>query len=213
MIGDSNHKGNVAELAIAKAAAELGIGVYKPLTEHGRCDLIFEVQRSLIRVQCKWARRDGAVVSVNLAGCSYNSRGEETRRTYKAHEIDAVAAYCSAQGTCYLIPIEEAAERRAFHLRLSPARNGQTVAINWASDYELPGAVDQLVDRLRGTQKAVGSSPSSSTLVAGPNHIGSEVLRRHLGPITHRAAAGETFYVTRRGKPLCRLTPPGSGMT
>jgi len=36
------------------------------------------------------------------------------------------------------------------------------------------------------------------------------VLRRHLGPITHRAAAGETFDITRRGKPFCRLTPPES---
>jgi antitoxin (DNA-binding transcriptional repressor) of toxin-antitoxin stability system len=26
----------------------------------------------------------------------------------------------------------------------------------------------------------------------------------------HRAAAGETFHITRRGKPFCRLTPPES---
>jgi len=40
--------------------------------------------------------------------------------------------------------------------------------------------------------------------------IGSETLRRRLGPYMHRAAAGETFHVSRRGKPFCRLTPPES---
>ncbi len=208
-IGDSNHKGNVAELKILAAAADLGLEVSKPLTEHCRYDLVFDVAGHLLRVQCKWARKVGGVVSVNLSGCSYNSRGEEKRRTYSRNEIDAVAAYCGELGTCYLVPIDMAAERRALHLRLSPARNGQTVAINWAADYELQGAVDQLVDRLRGTQKAVGSSPSSSTSL-DQLEVGSEELRKRLGPFMHRAAVGETFHVTRRGKPFCRLTPPES---
>ena len=56
-IGDSNHKGNVAELKIVAAAAELGIDVSKPLTEHGRCDLIFDSGGRLLRVQCKWANQ------------------------------------------------------------------------------------------------------------------------------------------------------------
>ena len=177
-VGDSNHKGNVAELKIAAAAADLGLGVYKPLSEHGRCDLIFDVAGQLLRVQCKWGRKNGEVVSVNLCGCSYNSRGEEIRRTYSRDEIEAVAVYCGALDTCYLIPIAVAAERRAFHLRLGPTRNGQKVAINWATDHELHGAVDQLVDRLRGTQKAVGSSPSSSTLFdEGEIVLGSEEVR------------------------------------
>jgi antitoxin (DNA-binding transcriptional repressor) of toxin-antitoxin stability system len=44
------------------------------------------------------------------------------------------------------------------------------------------------------------------------NHIGSEELRRCLGPITHRAAAGETFHVTRRGKPFVVLSPAGENV-
>lgn len=38
-----NHKGNVAELAIAKEAASLGLSVLKPLTEHERYDLALGV--------------------------------------------------------------------------------------------------------------------------------------------------------------------------
>ena len=35
-----NHKGNVAELAIAAEAAKIGIPVLKPLTEHEPYDLV-----------------------------------------------------------------------------------------------------------------------------------------------------------------------------
>ena len=48
-----NHKGNVAELAIAKEAASLGLSVFAPLTEHERYDLVLGVAGSLLRVQCK----------------------------------------------------------------------------------------------------------------------------------------------------------------
>ena len=39
----SNHKGNVAELAIAAEAAKLGLSVLKPLTEHERYDLVLGI--------------------------------------------------------------------------------------------------------------------------------------------------------------------------
>ena len=38
-----NHKGNVAELAIAAEAARLDLSVLKPLTEHERYDLVLGV--------------------------------------------------------------------------------------------------------------------------------------------------------------------------
>jgi PD-(D/E)XK endonuclease len=40
---DSNHKGNVAELAIAAEAGKLGLSVLKPLTEHERYDLVLGI--------------------------------------------------------------------------------------------------------------------------------------------------------------------------
>ena len=38
----SDQKGAIAESSIAAAAIKLGIGVYKPLFEGGRYDLIFD---------------------------------------------------------------------------------------------------------------------------------------------------------------------------
>lgn len=56
MFGNSNHKGALAEMAIAKEAARLGIPVLLPAWEHGRYDLGLEIGGQLLRVQCKWGR-------------------------------------------------------------------------------------------------------------------------------------------------------------
>jgi len=44
----------VAEAVIAAEAMKLGIDVIKPLSEHTRYDLIFDVRGRLMRIQCKW---------------------------------------------------------------------------------------------------------------------------------------------------------------
>ena len=62
----TNQKGAIAEAKIAAAATELGIEVYRPVFEGGRFDMIFAFERELMRVQCKWARRIGDVVSIDL---------------------------------------------------------------------------------------------------------------------------------------------------
>lgn len=74
-----------------------------------------------------------------------------------------MGVYCEAIDRCYLLPIELVAGKRGVHLRLEPALNGQSAALNWAAEYELSGAVAQLEERRRGTPEATGSSPVSST--------------------------------------------------
>jgi prevent-host-death family protein len=207
-VGSTNHKGAVAEAKIAAAAIELGIPVLRPQTEHGRYDLVFEVESRLVRVQCKWGRLVGDVVIVNLTSFRHNFSGSVYSR-YSRHEIDAVAVYCGGNRTCYLLPVELVAEKSGVQLRLTPARNGQKASLNWASEYELSGAVAQLGERLRGTQEAVGSSPISSTgsdrsppIVAD---IGAHEFRNRFGWYMERAAAGEEIRVSKRGRPYVRL--------
>jgi hypothetical protein len=43
----TNQKGAIAEAAITKAALELGYDVYRPATEGGRYDLIFDLSAAL----------------------------------------------------------------------------------------------------------------------------------------------------------------------
>lgn len=221
-----NHKGNIAEAEVAAAATRLGLTVLKPLNEHARYDLALDVGTRLLRLQCKWARLDGDVVMINLCGYRLTSSGS-VRSKYSADEVDAIAAYCNGNDRCYLVPIEIAAGRRAFHLRLRPARNGQRAWINWADNYEFPGAIAQLEERQRGTLEVAGSSPAGSTpRSSGPRSLESALpkrpamtvaaneLRSRLSHYLERAALGETLEITRRGKPYVRIAAaPGRDRT
>jgi prevent-host-death family protein len=203
--GDVNVKGNVAELKIQAELAELGYPVLAPVTEHERYDLVVEVAGRFLRVQCKWAPLYRGVVCIRTES---NRRGPNgfIRRPYTAEEVDAIAAYCSDLDRCYLLPMDVVGTSRQITLRIEPTRNGQRACLNWAADYELSGAIAQLGERLHGMQEVVGSSPTSST--PSETHLGAYEYRQKFGWYMERAAAGESFLITRRGKPYARLSPP-----
>jgi PD-(D/E)XK endonuclease len=75
----SNEKGNIAELAVALEATKLGVEVLKPLAEHGRYDLAFDLGHRILRVQCKNAKRRGDVLVISLVS-SYACDGPRTAR-------------------------------------------------------------------------------------------------------------------------------------
>jgi prevent-host-death family protein len=211
----SNRKGAIAK--IAAAATELGIPVLRPIVEHGRYDLAFEIGSRILRVQCKWGslNHDRAVVRVNLQ-TSWLSPAGYVLRPYSEDEIDLVAVYCGDLNRCYLLPCTLVAGRRAIHLRLTPPRNAQRASINLASEFEFSGAVAQLEERLNGIQEARGSNPLSSiSLVdtAAPVQTGSNEFRQRFGWYLERAAAGAEIHISRRGRPYARLLPPELAQT
>jgi prevent-host-death family protein len=203
---DTNRKGAIAELKIAAAAMELGIPVLRPMTDHGRYDLGFEVGDQILRIQCKWGALDeeAGVIRVNLSGCRHTPNGY-VRSTYAAREIDAVAVYCPQLNRCYLLPISLVAGRRGIQLRTAPPRNGQRACINLESDFRFPGAIAQLGEHLSGTQGVAGSSPASST--PSEVEVGCHEFRSHFGYYLERAAAGDEILIRRRGRPYARLAP------
>ena len=204
----SNQKGNIAEAAIALEATKLGIDVLKPVAEHGRYDLAFDLGHRILRVQCKWGRLAGEVICVHLVGFRRTSRGP-VRTTYDTSEIDAVAVYCQELTRAYLLPAAEVAGRSAIQLRLSAARNARRAAINWAESYELAGAVAQLGERRHGMAEVRGSSPLSSTPQTGDEvTVGAHEFRAKFGYWIERAAAGDEILITRRGRRYARLGPP-----
>ena len=151
-----DEKGSIAELAIASAAAQLHIGVCKPLTDGERYDLIFDLRPRLVRVQCKWATRCDDVVIVRCYSARRTASGL-LKRFYSPEEIDAIGAYCHELGTCYLVPFELMVGQGSLQLRLAPARNNQRLRIRWAREFELVttlgrlGAVAQLGERRAGS--------------------------------------------------------------
>lgn len=221
---DTNHKGNVAELAIAAEAARLGLSVLKPLTEHERYDLVLGVAGKLLRVQCKWGSEKAGVISVRLSSCYHSPIRGYVKATYDGSEVDVVAVYCGELGCCYLLPVDLFAGRGTVRLRLDPAKNNQRAALNWAADYEFRGAIAQLEERLTGSQEVVGSSPTSSTLSLGdavrasfPDRdrfadlkatVGMDELYAKLAQYVRHAQAGEQIHITRWGRPVATLGPP-----
>jgi hypothetical protein len=189
---NSNQKGNIAEQAIALEAMKLGIPVLKPMAEHERYDLAFDLGSRILRVQCKWAQRKDGVVCVHLSRCRTSRRGY-VRATYLEHEIDAFAAYCHDLDRSYLFPASLAAGQYMIHLRLTPPKNAQRASLNWAQDYEMPGAVAQLGERAAGSRQVGGSSPPSSTppIAPGAVQVGAHEFRNHFGYYMERAVAGE----------------------
>ena len=154
-------KGAIAEAAIRLAAVELGFHVLQPLTEGRRYDVVIDTGPQLLRVQCKWAPRKGAVIVVHLTTCRHTPHGY-VRSTYTGDEIDGFGIYCQELKRCFYLPIDTAAGRSGINLRLTPAANNQEAAINYAVDYDF-GAIAQLGERVTGSHEAAGSSPASST--------------------------------------------------
>jgi PD-(D/E)XK endonuclease len=145
-------------MAIAWAAIRKGIGVFRPLTDGERYDLIFDLRPRLVRVQCKWAVRSGDVIFVRAYSCRRTSTGIR-RRHYEADEVDVIAAYCPDLDRCFYIPLAEMRGTAGIQLRLSPTANNQQRGIRWADDFDLErlelaphGAVAQLGERLAGSQ-------------------------------------------------------------
>ncbi len=203
-----DQKGNIAEACVAAHAIRLGIEVYRPVGEGGRFDMVFLFPNGeLSRVQCKWAARANEVV-VLRAQTSRRTANGFLNRGYSAREIDAFAAYCAERDQVYYVPIEVLDGQRLLHLRLAPAKNGQRGAIHWAADYEL-GAVAQLARAPAWHAGGQGfESPQlHSSVPAQPMTIGSDDFRNRLGWYCDRAAGGEEFLVTRRGRPRFRVVP------
>jgi prevent-host-death family protein len=225
MFVDSNQKGTMAELAIAAEAAKLGLSVMYPLTQHERYDLVLSVAGCLLRVQCKWGTRKGDVVFARVGSCYHSPTRGYVKSTYRVAEVDLIAIYCHDLGSCYLLPVELVSGQSRIQLRLSPARNNQRAAINLAAHYEFRGAIAQLEERLTGSQEVAGSSPASSTLdlcsaieASFPDRngfdglepaVGMDEFYAKLAQYVRRAEAGGEVLITRWGRPVARLGPPG----
>ena len=130
--------GERAEAAVLTALIHLGKAVYVPFGASGRCDLIFEDETGLSRVQVKNAVRRGEIVFFRT---SSNTKNEP--KDYRG-QIDFFGIYCHDTASAYLVPVD-AVPLRAGTLRLTPPANNQRKLIRWAQDYQLPWAPPQMI--------------------------------------------------------------------
>ena len=205
-VQNPNDKGNVAEAAIAFRALRAGIAVAKPVGEHTRYDLVFEIQGELRKVQCKWGAlaKDGRSVVVSLASSRWTPRGQLITR-YRKGEVDLLAVYCAALDRCYLLPERLFVDKTEVRLRLDCPRNGQRSGVNLAQQYDFDGAVAQLA-RARVWQTRGRGFESPQLHSEPPMSIGSDEFRNRLGYYLDLAANGQELTITRWGRRFLRVT-------
>ena len=179
---NSNDKGAIAEQEIMCQAVRLGVPVLKPVAEHGRVDLAFDIAGRIWRIQCKWGalapEGDVIMARVGTSRCTPNGY---VRTTYSEQEVDLFGIYCGDLDRCFLVPIAVVNGKHYLHLRVTPPLNGQLACINLAANFEFEGAIAQLGERSAGSRKVVGSNPTSSTASDEPLVVGSNPFRDRLG--------------------------------
>ena len=172
-----------------------------------RYDLAFDLDSWICRVQCKWGRLTDQGVIISLTTSRHTPGNGYVRTRYSAREVDAVAVYCGDLDRCFLLPIRRFDGRCEVRLRVEPAKNNQRAAINFADEYEFSGAVAQLEERVHGMHEVRGSSPLSS-ITSNCTTVGAEEFGLHPARFLQRTGDGETFLVTRRGRPMALIIPP-----
>jgi hypothetical protein len=140
----TDQKGAIAEAEIAAAAIKLGVGVFRPLSDGHRYDLIFDLGGRLVRVQCKSAVLHRSVLAIPCYSAR-RSRDGFVKRAYGEREIDAIAAYSADLDRCFFALLEAIPGRICLQLRLEPCRNNQRVGINWADDFDFEARLSALL--------------------------------------------------------------------
>jgi hypothetical protein len=140
----TDQKGAIAEAEIAAAAIKLGVGVFKPLSDGERYDLIFDLRPALLRVQCKWAPLEGDVVVIRCYSCR-RARDGLRRASYGAGQIDVIAAYCAQLDRCFLLTPDTFDGHPVVCVRVRSARNNQRLRINWANDFNFEARLTALL--------------------------------------------------------------------
>ena len=118
-------------MAVSAVLHAAGWDVFVPLFgAHSRIDLVIGRGSEILRVQCKTSRISAG--AVRFRACSNTSN---VPLDYVG-QIDAFGVYSPELDRVYLVPID-VVPSRAGCLRIEAARNGQSVGIRWASDYEV----------------------------------------------------------------------------
>jgi hypothetical protein len=129
--------GDRSQVAITLALIDVGFGVFLPVGENTRCDLVIDDGIQLGRVQCKTGRlRGGAVRFSACSNYAHHANPRATQRDYLG-EVDYFGIYCPETKGVYLVPIADVQVRRWGALRVDPPLNGQRRGIRRASDYEI----------------------------------------------------------------------------
>ena len=106
---DSKHRGELAELAFMRKAANLGFAVAKPWGDSDRYDVVVRFDKTFWRVQIKSVL--SLTPSRNHFRVHTRKRGGEA---YSRNDIDFLVAYIFAKDTWYVFPAHVFEHKRSL---------------------------------------------------------------------------------------------------
>lgn len=131
-MSETCRKGDIGVAMVLADALRRGYKAAMPVGEDWPYDLIVLRQGRLERVQCKYVRSDGRVIS---AKC--RSTNAWLTRKYTQHDLDWIAVYDQTSGkVCYIPARLLGSGKSELKLRLVPSKNKQVKGIRWASEFE-----------------------------------------------------------------------------
>jgi hypothetical protein len=125
-------QGDLGEAMIMAEVMKRGYKVALPVGEDWRYDMIVLRKGKLERIQCKFTKSKGDIVTVR---CRSLNNWNEIR--YCDKDIDWLAVYDQTTDQCYFINASMLGKlgRATISLRLTPTKNKQKKLILWAKDY------------------------------------------------------------------------------
>lgn len=141
---DSKQKGNLTELRCLTAFVELGYTVSIPYGDCSKYDFIVEIDKHLYKIQVKTSclkKGTDNAICFSCRSTVVNCSGVK-RSKYSDTDVDFFATYW--EGKCYIVPIKECSTEKT--LRFASPKNGQTVGISFAKDYELEKQINLLTE-------------------------------------------------------------------
>src|ERR687888_2551046 len=142
---ESKRKSNACEARVLYVLARAGLDVLVPWGDNARYDLVVDIGRRFLRIQCKTGR-------VTNNGCvrfrTYMIGRDRSRVTYyTAEEIDYFGVWCLDTDAVYLVPYADIRKRSQPHVRVDVPRPGstggrQSTKVRWAGRYEASGVIE-----------------------------------------------------------------------
>lgn len=191
----TKQRGDSAELRVAHDLVERGHGVAFPFGEDCDFDLILcRDDGRLERVQVKYTRSDGVVITVRCRSSSLTNGKVRAVKRYTAAMIDWLAVYDATTDRCYYVPSRFlGAGRSQMLLRLVPTRNGQRRGVHFAADFLTPDVHPDVME-------PVGFEPTTSRMQTGRSS------QLSYGPVPPIVGAADPVHRSspRVGRPVRR---------
>lgn len=142
---NTKQRGNITELECMLAFLKLGYNILTPYGDCERYDFVVDINNHFYRIQVKSANInhiEEGYIEFNTANKTTRN-GKFIRHAYTEDQIDYFMTAYNNQ--TYLIPVNECS-KTAKRLRFIPPKNGQTIGITFASDYELERMVNKIIN-------------------------------------------------------------------